>query len=110
MKSDNQVLNISDTLIERDKSARLRMLWEELTFSSLENGTEGSKFGDCTQEECKIECDNKCGHLCEIFFSCAEGRKEDLGRTLQYCSTAALQHTALISPQLQTSRPAACES
>ena len=40
-----------------------------------------SKFGDCTQEECKIECDNKCGHLCEIFFSCAEGRKEDLGRT-----------------------------
>ena len=75
-----QVLNISDTLIERDKSARLRMLWEELTFSSLENKTGGSKFGDCTQEECKIECDHKCGHLCEIFFSCAEGRKEDLGR------------------------------
>ena len=86
------------------------MLWEELTFSSLENRTEGGKFGDCTQEECKIECDNKCGHLCEIFFSCAEGRKEDLGRTLQHCSTAALQYTALISPQLQTSRPAACES
>ena len=80
------------------------MLWEELTFSSLENGTEGSKFGDCTQEECKIECDNKCGHLCEIFFSCAEGRQEDLGRT--DCTV----HPPLISLQLQTSRPAVCES
>ena len=74
---DTMVLNISDTLIQRDKSARLRMLWEDLTFSSLENRT-GSHFGDCTQEECKIECSNKCDHLCEIFFSCAEGRKEDL--------------------------------
>ena len=62
------------------------MLWEELTFSSLENRTVDSKFGDCTQEECKIECHNKCGHLCEIFFSCAEGRKEDLGRS-HHCTT-----------------------
>ena len=69
------------------------MLWEELTFSNLENRTEDSKFGDCTQEECKIECDNKCGHLCEIFFSCAEGRKEDLGRT-HHCTGHCTLHTA----------------
>ena len=71
------------------------MLWEELTFSSLDNRTEDSKFGDCTQEECKIECDNKCGHLCEIFFSCAEGRKEDLGRT--YHSLGLTAHCTDIS-------------
>ena len=73
---DSMVLNISDTLIHRDKSARLRMLWEDLTYSS--NNDTYNSFGDCTQEECKIECDEKCSHLCEIFFSCADGGNGDL--------------------------------
>ena len=71
---DTMISNISDTLIQRDKSARLRMLWENLTFIPPENST-----GDCTQEECKIECQAKCSHLCEIFFSCAaDGGNSDL--------------------------------
>lgn len=51
------------------------MLWEDLTFDL---GQRNSSFGDCTQEECKIECEPKCSHLCEIFFSCADGGSGDL--------------------------------
>ena len=44
---DTMMMNISDTLINRDKSARLRMLWEDLTFNSYERNS--TSFGDCTQ-------------------------------------------------------------
>ena len=30
------------------------------------------------KEECKIECEPRCSHLCEIFFSCAAGGSGDL--------------------------------
>ena len=52
------------------------MLWEDLTFDMRSH--RNNSFGDCTQEECKIECEPKCSHLCEIFFSCAAGGSGDL--------------------------------
>ena len=42
---DTMISNISDTLIQPDKAARLRMLWQNLTVpDQTQNDT-----GDCTQ-------------------------------------------------------------